>query len=383
LNFGDEEFCIEIKKISDKINSVSKESWLYLKFEPKESIYTELQFENDLKKYFNGISNKVDFSIKIEEINYELEEIEKEENLLKPIINLNNFNPDPENFNQSRKENSFIQIKELDSNITNYYQNLIENINKFSFIGLNVSKEKIKFIKEKIKELKKKIQENSSIINFYYENSNPEYIEKKISDNLKDVEVCGKKLFNEIKEEIYEENIDKKQISIYDSSEFTKLNYWKQFSKFLNLINLSPNYWTIGLLIPNPSGIVKVPLPIIWKPLLCVKTNFGILVLWLTINGVIIYPVVWVWKFQPFGNGDTEFINLFRNLKVKIKENTGSENSKLKIIGNIDTDTNFGKNSPLTKDDIPILERLSLKNLLYLKYLNEWCSKAKPHMGFP
>lgn len=77
--------------------------------------------------------------------------------------------------------------------------------------------------------------------------------------------------------------------------------YWLEFSKTLNLVNLLPfpdqtlyqlRYWPVGFYITTVYGIIKIPLPIIWVPLVSIPTPFGTLVIFLTINGLFISPIV-------------------------------------------------------------------------------------------
>lgn len=83
---------------------------------------------------------------------------------------------------------------------------------------------------------------------------------------------------------------------------FNQLCYWKEFSKIANLQGLFPlpnlpevtklRYWPVGLIIPTPSTLIKIPLPITWIPLVTISSPLGVIVIFLTINGVFISPVV-------------------------------------------------------------------------------------------
>lgn len=78
--------------------------------------------------------------------------------------------------------------------------------------------------------------------------------------------------------------------------------YWIEFAKVASLMGLLPlpnlpnvtklRYWPVGLLIPSPVGLIKIPLPIIWIPLITISTPLGNVVIFLTINGIFISPVV-------------------------------------------------------------------------------------------
>tara|TARA_Y100000389_G_scaffold177628_1_gene190073 strand:- start:10015 stop:14094 length:4080 start_codon:yes stop_codon:yes gene_type:complete len=81
--------------------------------------------------------------------------------------------------------------------------------------------------------------------------------------------------------------------------DFTQLCYWKEFSKIVNKMGLFPipngptelRYWPVGLVLFVPAQI-KIPLPIIWIPLITFSGPSGVTVLFLTINGLFISPVM-------------------------------------------------------------------------------------------
>ena len=81
---------------------------------------------------------------------------------------------------------------------------------------------------------------------------------------------------------------------------FSQGCYWKEFTKLVNFQGLcpipnSPNelrYWPVGLIIPTPGGLIKIPLPQIWNQLVTISTPSGVLVTFLNINGIFISPVV-------------------------------------------------------------------------------------------
>jgi len=82
---------------------------------------------------------------------------------------------------------------------------------------------------------------------------------------------------------------------------FTQMCYWVEFAKLATIHGLTPmpnqnptefRYWPVGLLIPTPAQLIKIPLPIIWIPLVVISTPMGVLVLFLTINGIFISPIL-------------------------------------------------------------------------------------------
>lgn len=81
-----------------------------------------------------------------------------------------------------------------------------------------------------------------------------------------------------------------------------QLCYWVEFSKAATTAGLIPvpnlpnvtqlRYWPVGLIVPYPAGLIKIPLPIIWIPLVTFSTPLGNIVIFLTVNGIFITPVV-------------------------------------------------------------------------------------------
>lgn len=79
----------------------------------------------------------------------------------------------------------------------------------------------------------------------------------------------------------------------------TKHCYWVKFAKCVTAVNLLPlpgsggfRYWPIGFVIPNPSGITKIPLPIIWIPLAVIPLPVGIFVIFIGQCGICPSPFV-------------------------------------------------------------------------------------------
>ena len=83
---------------------------------------------------------------------------------------------------------------------------------------------------------------------------------------------------------------------------YTQMCYWLEFSKIATKVGLIPlpnipnatqlRYWPVGFIIPYPGGLIKIPLPIIWIPLISLSSAAGTIVIFLTINGIFISPVV-------------------------------------------------------------------------------------------
>jgi hypothetical protein len=81
---------------------------------------------------------------------------------------------------------------------------------------------------------------------------------------------------------------------------FSQGCYWKEFAKLATMQGLFPminnpttfRYWPVGLVIPTPALLIKIPLPQIWIPLITISTPLGVLVVFLNINGIFISPVI-------------------------------------------------------------------------------------------
>ncbi len=186
------------------------------------------------------------------------------------------------------------------------------------------------------------------------------------------------------KEEI-EVNIDLDWKTFPEDAEtdVKKLKYWQHFQKTLNKVALLPKHYSIGLLVPSPTGVVRVPFPVIWIPIVVIPTKVSVIVIWLTINGVVVSPTTWIWKFKPIGDGKSVHQTLFRGGNKTIKDKTRTESQSLGVVNGLDLNPKLTKTSPFIVDDIPAPERISISNILFVSYLNKWCSTARPQMGFP
>ena len=194
--------------------------------------------------------------------------------------------------------------------------------------------------------------------------------------------------------------------------DLTTPQYWKKYTKYLNLVSLLPIHWTIGLILPNGT---RIPLPIIYKFVTVIYIHPILTVIWLTINGCVVCPIVLTIDFGlkkmlgnvsiPAGSGfstsDSDVSSiwtvLFRGSMQQITKTNGGckvafSGSILKpIIGNpqnpivsiVDSAINITKSLPMIVDDYPPYNRLSLKNVPYLLYLKKMCGTAKPFMGLP
>lgn len=177
-----------------------------------------------------------------------------------------------------------------------------------------------------------------------------------------------------------------------DDYDLLKAKYWLKYTGFLNLVSLLPMNWTIGLIMP-PA--IKIPLPIIYVFLTVIYIQPTLTVIWLTINGMVICPVIMHVDFSS-GKAKSTWITLFRGGNQLIKDGGGCKpiplpglaplpvnEQKPSKTAMVDTLVEVTKGLPFITDDFPPFKRLSFANPIWLKFLYDVCAKAKPFMGLP
>lgn len=157
--------------------------------------------------------------------------------------------------------------------------------------------------------------------------------------------------------------------------EITDLSYWIKYSSFLNIINLLPTYWSRGL--PSPSGFL--PFPTIWIPILVIPLNGTLYVIFITINGIIVSPVIWKLDMSS-GISVSSFDQILRGSNIKIKDNTISKANNV-IVDGIDINPIKSLDSIFVQDDLPTYNRLTINNAPFISYLNQWLSVSAPNLG--
>ena len=185
----------------------------------------------------------------------------------------------------------------------------------------------------------------------------------------------------------------------------TSLAYWKKYCKRATTVNLLPTYWPIGIIIPTPAGLIKIPFPIIWTPLAVIPSDLALIVIGITMCGICPGPFIYVvnpgWPFPIGMVGPTESWFVVGNRGPKqVDTNTTSEvfggdiptvNIPLKYKkGGQTVKTNVKINVgpivtqllPFIQDDLPVYERLTMSNVVYLLYLAKWCKQGKNTYGF-
>lgn len=189
-----------------------------------------------------------------------------------------------------------------------------------------------------------------------------------------------------------------------NSPAVTEFSYWQKYCQQATTVNLLPSFWPVGLLIPTPGGLIKIPLPIIWTPITVIPTPLCVIVIGLAICGICPAPFIYIvnpgWPFPigMAGPGQSWHLTGIRG-PAKISGTTESKvlaaipaittNLKYTVKGvqktqavTIDAAPYLTKILPFIKDDLPSYERLSLGNLPYSLYLTSWCSAGKKTMGF-
>jgi len=167
----------------------------------------------------------------------------------------------------------------------------IENVNYLSALT-NLTRH-IKIIKKKLEKLKPTPEKvKARLVKL-----DPNCFEKELDDT------SDEELKSKVKDAMGNDPFGEESLKKTDPTLPTALDfkYWIEFSKTLNKVNLLPfidliptqlRYWPIGFFIITPIKIVKIPLPIIWIPIISIPSPFGTVVIFITINGVFISPIV-------------------------------------------------------------------------------------------
>lgn len=138
----------------------------------------------------------------------------------------------------------------------------------------------------------------------------------------------------------------------------TKWCYWVRFATYATAVNVLPlpgaggfKYWPIGLTIPNPSGLIKIPLPIIWIPLAVIPLPVGIFVIFIGLCGICPSPVV----FFMGPNGEKKFI-----ISLRPGEDFGAnaEDSILKTLDKLGIAIKLPINLLINKINVPDFKAL-------------------------
>jgi len=168
-----------------------------------------------------------------------------------------------------------------------------------------------------------------------------------------------------------------------DDYDFLNSKYWKSWTRGFNLISLIPTHWTVGIITPTGT---KIKLPIIYTHLLTVSAGSTVFVVWLSINGLAISPVI----MTIDNNMKSTWKTLFRGGNQLIESSQGSKpvptgfeipQSVDGATATIDTKPDLTSIAPMLEDSFPSKDRMSISNPAHLKFLNTVCNSAKNFMG--
>ena len=170
----------------------------------------------------------------------------------------------------------------------NWYLEKEDVDNDFSKEAADQNAKKIQIEKQYL-ELKKKEEESQAAI---------DEINTQIMEELKKLNCESKETPTEVEagKDLNFKNVSKNP-TIFD------YDWWVKFSKLATVVNLVPVHWPVGLLIPTPSGLIKVPFPIIWIPLFVAPTDKLIAVIFIGQCGILPCPFIFLQHFLPIPLG--------------------------------------------------------------------------------
>jgi hypothetical protein len=339
-------YCIFILDMLEKANGLS----IALPLD-----YTAFNYAADLKSYMSAISNRIDEN-NLNNLMYDSKKTLSIGTVKKMIDSINNMDTAPidisVDYNKGNKiglfiaNTGFIQLKNDINKIISDISSFILDINEFAFL-----------------------YDKKEVYDF-------------ISNELKKETVCGEPVeiepYTDKTTEYPDHQDDYKDLDDNDNESMQKLKYWQKYASFLNIISLLPIYWTYGLILPK--GLQKVPIS--WIPIKVISSTDRLMVLFITINGIVVFPVMWQFVMKPTGQEGSFLVQGVRGANKQIKKKTTSKVPPgLYGVDAIDIAPDITKVSPLEEDDLPQYKRLSMTNLLYLNYLRQWAQAATDIMG--
>lgn len=223
---------------------------------------------------------------------------------------------DPDSVNLITEE-----AKKNESKLQREFEKTISDVSYFSFgFGLNqfIQKEPIEQefkdiaasqkqeydkIEKKYSDLKNKEKETQDAI---------DSINKQIMDELGKINCESKEVpaKEEAGKDLNFKNVSRNP-TIFDYA------WWVKFSKLATIVNLVPVHWPVGLLIPTPSGLIKIPFPIIWIPLFVAPTDKLIAVIFIGQCGILPCPFIFLQHFLPIPLGPFQSNNPYFALAIR------------------------------------------------------------------
>lgn len=352
---GSGTLCAACNKILDNFNNVPARNLLT-------PLYTIFKYQADLSNYFKAISGRITYNTDLNKLNSVLstDKYSTERGIVKNII----------------------------ESVGGSTVGVGADFSKSTDIGIfSASNNMLSLTDKKAKDLTQVVTDFIATVNDISMFFTQEEAKVYVTNRMKEVPMCGNTLEVPTLPEFPDtaDNPQYKDVDDSDSEDMLKLKYWMKYASRLSVIGLIPKFWAKGLILP--SGLQKVPIS--WIPLVVIPSKSKISVLFLTINGVIVFPVMWELRMNEQGllmkdgiKGDNSYLKVgIRGANKKIKSDTGSKVVESLYVEAIDVAPGVTKASPIIVDDLPQFKRLSLSNLPYLSYLNDWCTAAADIMG--
>jgi len=348
----------DINKIDEKIKNISDE--------------LSKTLDNRCNIQTNGVSISINFN---------------DDELKSGIIyDASNLHQEPNQQQLESGDTSVVILLDNLQNAINSYFSSISSISSLSYAVFIKNTTDISSIKNSLSNIIQDLKSTYELLINGYDESKQASIQASIQNQLKNINICGKPSPITLEADAeYQDNSTKNlnynTFSPAGQPDFTKLKYWKVYAKVITQINLLPKYWRVGLLIPYPGGIKKIKTPIIWKPLSVISLPTMLIVIFLTIDGMIVCPTIWVLLQKPIADAESKHLVLLKGANQSIKTKTGVKVANLKIVDGIDTAPLFSKVQPFEKDDLPSIERLSVFNKQLINYITKFLDKAVQYMG--
>lgn len=209
--------------------------------------------------------------------------------------------------NSDSAEKITTQAKKTEKDLDDAFLNTIASVKYYSFaFGLNqfIENESIEQDFKDEAEMHKKAEEELS--KKYLDLKEQERktqeeidnINKQVSSDLANMNCKSKEVPAKVEagKDLNFKNVSKNP-TIFDYA------WWLKFSGLATLVNLVPVHWPVGLLIPTPTGLIKIPFPIIWFPIFVAPTDKLIAVLFIGQCGILPCPYLFLQHFLPIPIG--------------------------------------------------------------------------------
>jgi len=207
------------------------------------------------------------------------------------------------------------QGSEMEKNIENEFKKTVDEVSRLSFaFGVNRFLEK-EAIENDFMEISKQYNEKSIELSKQYKGLKEEEkktqeeidgINKTVTEELAKLNCQSKEVPAKVEsgKDLNFKNVSKNP-TIFDYA------WWVKFCKLATIVNLVPVHWPVGLLIPSPAGLFKIPFPIIWIPVFIAPTDKMIAVLLIGQCGVLPCPYLFLQHFLPIPLGPFQSSSMY------------------------------------------------------------------------